>query len=251
MAVKEFSIIFKESIRSFMEHPSLMLKTSLFLYIIPVLIIEFLQQYYYNIFPSGTKHFLIDIFVDIARGIASFLLIFTVIKIIEIKKNKKKEIGFREALGFSSKHFKSGFTLLIKMTVLLALLYLLFIIPGIIFQIYWAFSFYALINDKVDISKAMDHSKKVVKGRWWLVWSYLFLLGLIVSVVQILIIVLYAGMKGIGLLTLLAQVESHVPAAVIPITLVLSLVSMFYVPFTVIFCEKFYMSLKQNTKDMK
>lgn len=66
----------------------------------------------------------------------------------------------------------------------LLFLFLLLIVPGIIFAVYWMFVVYAVILKDELAFDAMSYSKSVVKGRWWkaLGYSVVFgLLGLIVS----------------------------------------------------------------------
>ena len=59
---------------------------------------------------------------------------------------------------------------------------LLFIVPGIIFSVWFAFSFYVVVLDGKEGTEAMRESKKLVEGRWFdtflrlLVPSLLFLI---------------------------------------------------------------------------
>ncbi|PIT88495.1 MAG: hypothetical protein COU29_01790 [Candidatus Magasanikbacteria bacterium CG10_big_fil_rev_8_21_14_0_10_36_32] len=46
---------------------------------------------------------------------------------------------------------------------------LLLIIPGIIFSVWYAFAFYAVIFDNQKGTKAMQFSKNLVTGRWWII----------------------------------------------------------------------------------
>lgn len=45
-------------------------------------------------------------------------------------------------------------------------LYILLIIPGFIFSIYWIFTIYAVILLNKSGKEAMDYSKELVTGRW-------------------------------------------------------------------------------------
>lgn len=59
---------------------------------------------------------------------------------------------------------------------------LLFIIPGIIFSVYYGFAYWALIMEKQKGRAALKRSKELVKGYWWAVVGrglYLLLLYLI------------------------------------------------------------------------
>ena len=56
-------------------------------------------------------------------------------------------------------------------TFLLFCLYLLFIIPGLIWSVFWVFSFPASSLRNVKGKKALDYSKMIVKGKWWRILS--------------------------------------------------------------------------------
>ena len=56
-------------------------------------------------------------------------------------------------------------------SLLLLGLYALLIIPGIIWSVFWFFSFPASSLRNVKGKKALDYSKTVVKGKWWRILS--------------------------------------------------------------------------------
>lgn len=91
---------------------------------------------------------------------------------LDLKKTTKKAFNrFFPQLGTS-----------IIQTILLFLLFLLLIIPGIIFSIYWMFtpSIVALRNKWAF--DGLKYSKKLVKGKWWKVFGYSILFGIIMGV---------------------------------------------------------------------
>lgn len=45
--------------------------------------------------------------------------------------------------------------------------FILFIIPGIIFSIWFVFVMYSVVLDNQDSTSALGYSKSLVKGRWW------------------------------------------------------------------------------------
>ena len=72
-------------------------------------------------------------------------------------------------------------------TICLIGLFLLFIIPGIVYAVYWLFALYAVVlHDKVW-KDALDYSKNTVKGKWWKVCGYtcFFVFLWIIAVVPI------------------------------------------------------------------
>ncbi|MBW2990664.1 hypothetical protein KY348_03080 [Candidatus Woesearchaeota archaeon] len=67
----------------------------------------------------------------------------------------------------------------ILMGIFLIGLFILLIVPGIIFSVYWIFTIYIVaLNNKSGL-EALKHSKAIVKGRWWKVVGYGFVFGLI------------------------------------------------------------------------
>jgi len=52
--------------------------------------------------------------------------------------------------------------------------FILLIVPGVIFAIWYAFSFYAVVLDQHKVMDALKTSKNLVQGRWWAVWWRLF-----------------------------------------------------------------------------
>jgi len=62
--------------------------------------------------------------------------------------------------------------------------FILLIIPGIIFSIWFAFALYAVVLDSKKDTEAMKYSKKLVSGRWWAVFWRMFLPSLIFMIVS-------------------------------------------------------------------
>jgi hypothetical protein len=94
----------------------------------------------------------------------------------------------------------------IILLLLLIPLYLLIIIPGIIYSVYWGFAITAVALSGKSGKAAMDHSKMIVKKRWWNVFAIAFVLSLVSG----FSILAPAGfLPGIIFLTLLNIVSSY------------------------------------------
>lgn len=61
---------------------------------------------------------------------------------------------------------------------------ILFIIPGVIFSLWYTFAPFVAILEKKRGMEALRESKKMVQGRWWTVFGYFFVLGLLFFVVS-------------------------------------------------------------------
>jgi len=75
--------------------------------------------------------------------------------------------------------------------ILLILLFLIIIIPGLIYSIYWTFALYAVALSGKSGKQALDHSKSIVKNRWWTVLGYIFVFGLIGFVLAIPLVLIF------------------------------------------------------------
>ena len=101
-----------------------------------------------------------------------------------IAKQKAKE-AFMEGRKYALQVLIVGL-----LTALFVILWgLLFIIPGIIFAVYYSFSIYVLLIENQRGRAALKRSKELVKGYWWAVfwryaavWLALFLFSWILSI---------------------------------------------------------------------
>ncbi len=64
---------------------------------------------------------------------------------------------------------------------------LLFIIPGLIFAIFYCLASYILINEDLGGRKAIKRSRQLIKGFWWAVFARLLLLFLILFIVMMIL----------------------------------------------------------------
>ncbi|MDA3855810.1 MAG: hypothetical protein PF569_06105 [Candidatus Woesearchaeota archaeon] len=64
---------------------------------------------------------------------------------------------------------------------------LLFIIPGIIFAVYWGLYLYAVIIRDKDYTQALKYSKDLIKENWWRTVGYSFVILLIIEGIQFIL----------------------------------------------------------------
>lgn len=115
----------------------------------------------------------------------SLLLIgwlFSILLILSVVEHLRKPKGMEKTLRAALKRFWDGLLLTIVTTVLLALLFALFIVPGVIFSVYWTFAYFALVLDGKGVIGSLRHSTAIVRGNWWKVFGYLLLLSFLVIV---------------------------------------------------------------------
>ena len=86
--------------------------------------------------------------------------------------------------------------LAILLTIILLGGYILLIIPGIIFSVWFAFAYLVLITEDTGVTEALKKSRNYVRGRWWGVFgrlvaliliSLVFVLGLAVLLIPLTI----------------------------------------------------------------
>lgn len=67
--------------------------------------------------------------------------------------------------------------------------FLLFIIPGIIFIIWFLSGQYVLVSEDLRGFNALLRSKQLIQGNWWRIFWYFFLIILIIVIINFLFLV--------------------------------------------------------------
>ncbi|MBW2995521.1 hypothetical protein KY312_04145 [Candidatus Woesearchaeota archaeon] len=83
---------------------------------------------------------------------------------------------------------KAIFTTFLAGIILIAL-FLLLIIPGVIYSVYYTFFLYAIILNNVKYKNALDFSKNLVVGRWWRVFGVVLVVSILISIAASFIII--------------------------------------------------------------
>lgn len=68
--------------------------------------------------------------------------------------------------------------------VLIVLLFILLIVPGIIFMVYWYFFVYIVLDQNLKGLAALKKSKEMIKGRWWKTFAIVLIAVLISAVIS-------------------------------------------------------------------
>ena len=106
-----------------------------------------------------------------------------VASLIFIIKEKERKIGIKEALKLGwSKTLSMAWIIFLAVIVTIGG-YLLFIIPGIIFLVWFSFPGYVLVVENIKGTKALSRSKFLVKGYWWSVFWRIFVLLFLTGVI--------------------------------------------------------------------
>lgn len=124
--------------------------------------------------------------------------------IIYLIRNNSKKIDFTEAYSQSFKLIPSLLWLSFLGGFIILEASVFFIIPGIIFGIWFLFAPYILVNDKLKGMNALLKSREYVRGYWWAVFWRLIVLAiffLITGLVLIFIVNLPLSLLPLGNIT--------------------------------------------------
>lgn len=126
----------------------------------------------------GPQSFVIVIVASLA-GIIIPLAIATFTQAVQ----SGETLEFKEVLSRAIPRWPQGIVTMIVMGVLLLLLFMLFIIPGVIFAIYWLFAVIAVALTDTSALDALSYSKQLVRGRWWKIFGYVIVMGILMALV--------------------------------------------------------------------
>ena len=208
MAIKKdkftFGSILGESINDYKKNFKEIFKFMLLFFGIPVLIFGLIEFAFYFVdphlltlvsTPSLLKQLnqgiiklplyyrMIDLFFSL---IIILLTIFVSAGLIRTTL-KKSSFSFRELIDNGKAKYGRFLIFNIVFCIFIVLLFLLLIVPGIIFGIYWAFASYIFLDKNEKILPSLKQSRKIVKGRWWKIFGYLLLISIILGVFSLLV----------------------------------------------------------------
>lgn len=130
--------------------------------------------------------------------ILAFILIFFFIiyswSLIEASLSKKS-LKLSEYMSRAKKSFWKYLGFIIVMVFFTICLYLLLVIPGIIFSVYWVFAMFFLVGKDMKILESLGASFDLVRGRWWRVFGY----GLLLLLIAMPVLIISAFIPGASL----------------------------------------------------
>ncbi len=88
-------------------------------------------------------------------------------------------ITAKEAFGLAFKRWGASVWTSILVGIILFLLFLLLIIPGIIWSVYYTFFLFVVALREGSGMEALGYSKKLVKGQWWRVFGICLVIGVL------------------------------------------------------------------------
>lgn len=115
------------------------------------------------------EHFFISLLMTILEG---FILLIPTISVILIISNEINGYKFKLSKIFSKSIslWKGAVITNVIEGIITFLLFILLIIPGIVWSVYYIFSMQAVTFENLRGKEALDYSKSLVKGQWWKVF---------------------------------------------------------------------------------
>lgn len=141
-----------------------------------------------SFFPEGLTTVII-------QGASSLVLLYGIVAMMLYAKQviDKNETSNESLLKLARSRYFESLIVCIISGIFLSLLFILLIVPGIIFMIYWEFAFSIVVLTGLTSLKALSKSKEIVKGRWWQTLGY----SVVISIVLIVAMVIVGFVSGL------------------------------------------------------
>ena len=243
MAVQSFSELFSGAYSAYKEHFRLFFELGSAFIILPAAIFFIATL----LAKDSTSLLIIKGVQLIVLSLTQLFFTVAVIKVLTAHRITG-EPSFFDAFNHSKQYFWKAVMLSILLFLALFALALAFIIPAIIFHVFWIFAIYALVIDDVSVMRTFEHSTRLVKGRWWQVFGNLFLMGLLMIIIAFIVLLIqYLIVLTAASLSLIFTSQTIFLIGT-SISLMISLiVSVLTLPLTLSFIEHMYVNLRDET----
>ncbi|KKP30057.1 MAG: hypothetical protein UR15_C0006G0007 [Parcubacteria group bacterium GW2011_GWA2_31_28] len=148
-------------------------------------------------------------------------------------KNINDNKGIRKSLDYAWHNLASIVWIDILTSIIVIIGFILFIIPGILFSIWYAFSLMVLILENKKGWQALKQSRELTQGKWWGIFERLAILYIIIIVVNIL----------------LSRADSLINGSQILTDVVFTVIMVLFTPFIFAYTYTIYKSLKGGAKN--
>lgn len=89
------------------------------------------------------------------------------------------KISVKQAFNYASKIYWKFLLLSVLLTLILGFGFVLLIIPGILFMVWYSFSRFIVVEDnKIGVIAALNRSKNLVKNRFWAIFARVIVFGI-------------------------------------------------------------------------
>ncbi len=192
--------LIKKSIQIFFKKENLIYLSKIYLVLVPFSIFSLFQGYLVNpdtLQPKNVSFTVLIIAVNLVYVFLSVLVGATVIEAIRRIVNNEKLV-VKSAFQVGWKKYWSYLMLSILLALIIGFGFVLLIIPGILFAVWYSFSRFILIeSDKTGVVATLGKSKKLVQGRFWKVFGRLLTFGIFSAVVVLLVSLIPYGIGSV------------------------------------------------------
>lgn len=150
---------------------------------------EFVTEY----FEENTQVLVSAAVVGILSLLVYALLILVALKVV----TQEETAQYTEAKQWAKKNILPALGIYLLMMLVVWGGFVLFIIPGIIVSLALYFALFALVNEGVKGESALQYSRKLVSGRWWLVARKVVGISLYNLLLILVLIITGAAVEGI------------------------------------------------------
>lgn len=125
-----------------------------------------------------------------------YLLIHITVTLKVLHTVENKELSLEQTISLAWHKLRPYIWTSILQGICLLGLFILLIIPGLIFAVFWYFTLYIVVYYGKTGMGAMKESKSIVTGRWWKTLWYMLLIGIISALAIGVIVALISALVG-------------------------------------------------------
>lgn len=140
-----------------------------------------------NSVSINSRFAFVSILLPVAMFLVSLVFVISIYQTAASTIGNKPSLSLNRQLSKSAKKYWSFLVANILLGIIVGAGFILLVIPGIIFAVWYFSALYIMATEDVSAMTALDNSKKLVAGRWWKVLGYLIVLGLMVGIPVVII----------------------------------------------------------------
>ncbi len=182
------------------------LGTFLGIIVIPILILMVITAIFFvaggllSVIFLFSKFTVSSIVLFILLAILFFIIISVIqawgqIALLYAIKDSSEKIGIIESYRRGWHKILSYFWVYLLVSLVIFGGFLLLIVPGIIFAVWFSFAIFILIAENLKGTKALSKSKEYVKGHWWGVFWRFFFIEALISIIYLIFIPIFSLLK--------------------------------------------------------
>lgn len=192
---KPFDLI-RKSLTIFFEKNNFLFFLKLYLILLPFSIFSLFQKYLIDPTTSQPKNVWFNIIIVLVNLL--FVLAYILVSASSVEAIRRVIEGgsfnIKDVLLVGWKKYWKVVLLGIILIFVVGLGFILLIIPGVMFMVWFNFSKFIIIEREVGVKEALTLSRNLVKGRFWKIFGRLIVFGIFIIVCQILLsIIPYLG----------------------------------------------------------